>query len=304
MPLKVSILLCFITLNVFSQRKIYVKDFEKKHILPFASIRLLNENKGLYANDQGAFFLSEINGDSIEVSYLGYFPLKLKKQEIKDTIFLNENFELLREVIVITGQSSKKLIGYIKNKKSLSWYIRHKTELSTLIKNKKVYDKAYIRKIHIPIGKKQIKLIDNKYKETHPKFNNVIRVNLYSNLDGRPGKVLLANSILIECTQDTNEIIEIDIANDFIEYPRNGVFVGVEMIGELDKDRNLINKKETSTLPSFKFTKKKKNSVFSTSFIRTIFFDNNWVSIENKKDFSQVAEYNMAIGLTLDVYKK
>lgn len=289
---------------VFSQNKTKVIcDFQTKKIIPYSSIQFLGSKKGIYSNERGEFLLTRVKCDSIIVSCIGYRATRLKVKGIKDTIFLKQNFEILEEVKLITGKSKDRKIGYIKKKKNLSWHIKKKTELATLIRYNKYYKDAYIKKIFIPISKEGVIKKGGIWKSYFPNFRSVFRVHLYSNSDGKPNESILKKPILIECDQNSNDIIEIDINDEFIKFPKEGVFVGVEMIGELSTDKNILNKSKSSLLPSFKFTEKKKKNVTSFSFIKNVFSDNMWVDIDKNNRFSQITGFNMAVSLTLSVYK-
>jgi hypothetical protein len=303
MKKKVLLLIYLFPIYVFSQKEIYIKDFKTKKELPYATINFLQKNKGLYTNERGVFLLPEIKSDSIEISYIGYDSLKFKASKIKDTIFLRQSSIILSEIEINTGKSKEKVIGYIRKKKNLSWHIKKKTELATLIRYNKYYKDAYIKKIFIPISKEGGIKKGNIWESDFPDFRSVFRVHLYSNSEGKPNKSVLKNSILIECDQNSSNILEIDITDEFIKFPKEGVFVGVEMIGVLDNNGSISNNK-SSILPSFKFTKKKEKNISSISYIKIIFLGNNWISIKNRKDFTHVSEYNMAVSLTLDIYKK
>lgn len=296
--LKKIIFTVIVPLNIYAQKNIVVTDNER-NILPFVSIKPLGTNEGFYTDEKGIFSLSDIKSDSIEISCLGYKSQKIRTKEIKDTVDLKQKTEFLSEVNISIGKPSKKVIGFVNKKKSLSWHIRPKTELVTLVKSKNSYDKAIIDKIFIPIGKKQIKLINNNYQEIYPDFNTFFRIKLYSNLNNKPHKLLLQKPILVNCTQNTNDIIEIDVSKNYLEYSNDGVFIGVEMIG----DQHTSNAKK-SLLPSFEFTQKTKKNIYSKSYIKNIFLGDDWVDIETNNHFSKVKKFNMAISLSLDVYNK
>jgi hypothetical protein len=287
---------CFLQTN-----NVVIFDKINKQPVAYSSIKFIGSKNGIYADENGTFDLSKIISDSIQISNLGYLTSKLKTSELNDTIYLIQNSEILSEIIIKTGNYFDKSIGY-KNKKSpLSWFINPKTELSTLINYKKELKNCFIKKIHIPIGKERTDF--NQKKITKSNFNNVFRVNLYTNNNNKPGKSLLKKPILIECNQDSKEVIDIDIENEFIKYPDEGVHIGVEMIGKLDANKKIIDTK-TSILPSFKFTKQKEKKIISNSYIKMKFFGNDWINLKNSEEFNHISKYNMAVSLTLSVYEK
>ena len=296
--------LFYLLFSIFltQSKEIVIVDAQSKEPVSYTAIKFVNSNHGIYTNKNGVFDFSKVKSDSIEVFSVGYLSLKLKTSEIRDTIFLKQKSEVLNEVVINTGKSTNKTIGLSNKKKSLSWHIRPKTELVTLVKFEKKIKKSIIKKIHIPIGKKKVSFSDKGAKETFPAFNNVFRVNIYSNEKGKPNNLLIDRPILVECNQDSKDILEIDIEDEQINYNDDGIFIGVEMIGKLDSEKNVIESKG-SILPSFMFTKRKKKNITSNSFIKVIFLGEDWVNITDNEEFNQVSKYNMAVGLTLKIYK-
>jgi hypothetical protein len=303
--MKIKILFFFTLLFITeaNSQDIIVLDCKTKKTLSYVTIFNIKNKIGFYTNEKGSFSLADLKSDSLYISHISYKTLNLKTSEIKDTIFLNPNLEILDEINIISGKSKEKTIGYIKKTKTLSWNIKEKTELATLINYKKKYKSAYIKKIYLPIGKLQLHLIDNKIKESYPNFKSIFRIHIYSNSNGSPGVEILDKPLVIECNEKTLDIIEINILEKFIKLPQNGVFIGVEMIGELDNKRNLLDKKGKLILPSFLFTRKKKNNILSETFIKTIIDNGKWRSTKkHNKSISNFSKYNMAISLELSIY--
>lgn len=297
MKIIITLILLFFWINLSYTQNIIVIDSLNKEIVPYATIQIIKTNKGLYTNQDGKFSLTEIISDSIRISHIAYKSLKIKKSQIKDTIFLTPNTDNLSEIKIVTGKSKKKTIGYIKKKKNLSWFIKGKTELATLIRYKKKYKSAYINKILIPIGKKSLN------SKSYPDFNSIFRVSIYSHLNKNVDPKSLLKSILVKCNQNSPKIIELDISDEFIIFPKEGIFIGIEMIGQLDEKDNLIFKKNNSILPSFQFTEKKNKNIYTESFIKSIFFNNNWENIYQSNKFNDTVKYNLGISLELLMYE-
>lgn len=212
----------FLAIKNLNAQDITILDFDTKVAIPYVTILNIKNETGFYTSESGHFSLEKIVGDSISISHIGYKTLKLKTSEIKDSIFLKENTNILKEVEVMSGKSKDKTIGYVKKRKTLSWNIKEKTELATLIKYNKKYKSAYINKIYLPINKMQLDFVNKKVIESYPNFNSIFRVHIYSNLNETPGTELLINPIIIECNQNSPNIIEIDISNDFVKLPQKG----------------------------------------------------------------------------------
>lgn len=223
---------CLFTINVVAQQ-FYVKDSYTKEELPYACIQFLDKNKGLYANKNGAFLLENANDkDSIIVSYLGYGSLKLKISAIVDTIYLKPKTEELSEIIIPVGSFKKEKIGFVNRRKNLRWHLTQKQEIATLILSKRSFNKAFIHKILIPISKGTTEA-GNKNEVlnvVYPNFSSIVKVNLYSNKNNAPGDLIISKPIYISCNQDSPKELEINLKDDPVLFPSNGVFISVEVI--------------------------------------------------------------------------
>lgn len=287
---------------VFQTNSCIVVNKQTKENIPYSTIKFLGNNEGLYANENGLFYLTNIKADSLEISSIGYHSLKIKKSELKDTIFLNPKIEFLPEISLDFRKTTKKIIGLIEKRKTLSWHVTPKTEIATLIRYKTEFKNAYLDKIHIPIGKKTIKKEKENFIDVFPVFKSVFRVNIYSNYENKPDVRLLDSEITINCDQDTNETIFIDLSNKKIKFPKEGLFIAIEMIGKIE-DNTLISDTKGSILPSFQFTKKKSKDIITSSYLKANFVNNKWSNIKNDNNFYSVSDYNMAISIELKVYE-
>ncbi|MEZ4782025.1 MAG: carboxypeptidase-like regulatory domain-containing protein [Flavobacteriaceae bacterium] len=292
---------------VFSQTKTFtVKSDDPKISLAYSTIQVIGKQVGFYTDSEGKFILPDgINyNDSIQISYVGYKTVKLKVEQLTETIVLMPKTEILDEILIEHKHSRTVSIGLANKKTKLTWHIRPKAELSTLIKNEKYIPNSYIEKIHIPIDKGKLIKVDGKIEMTYPNFESVFRVHLYSIENNKPKMQLLNYPVLLYCNQDSDNVLTVDISNEHIEFPQEGIFIGVEMIGDKAQNYSNENKLEQSTLPSFRFTKKAKKNLDLVSYSKNIFFEDNWTSINNSNEFSYLKnEYHMAVGLTLRIYE-
>ncbi len=296
MKYNIALLLLFTNLLLgFSQNKTcIVVDSESKENLSYTAIQFLGNEFGFYTNKTGEFQLNEVKSDSIIITHIGFFTKKINVEDIKDTIFLKSKPLILKEVVLHNKKPKEKKIGYNVKGENLSWHILSKTELTTLIKYNKEIENSYIKEIAIPINTEIFEeQKPGKWKKVSPEFESTFRVHIYSNKNNMPNKRLLESLITIECNQKTGNLIKINISEEHIEYPKEGVFIGVEMIS--------LDKNSKKSLPSFMFTKKNKKYIYSVSFVKSLFKTKEWMLIDNK-NFESISNYNMAIGVTLDVY--
>lgn len=298
------ILIVFLFLNytnINAQKTYKIKDTINNINIPYASIKIIGGKKGFYTNELGEFSSNYLtNVDSVEISHINYYSIILKVNKLKESIFLKPKKNLLDEIIISTKKKSKqKTIGYIKKQKKLSWFIQPKSKLSTLIKLTKNYnEKSIIKSIQIPIGKKTIINDGKKFIKITPNFNSIFRVELFSNNNNKPNFSLLNEPIVINCNQNSNDIINIDVSNQNIRYPKEGIFISVEMIG--DVKNNELGK---TILPSFMFTKKKIKNIYTETYIKKIFLGNNWINLKDNDEFKSLENYKMAVGIKLMVYE-
>jgi Family of unknown function (DUF5686)/CarboxypepD_reg-like domain len=104
--------LLFAVPTVFSQTKVSGIIVDKKNEpIPFANVVFSGSNEGIVSNEDGRFYLeSQKDYTAIEVSFTGYVTREValtKKVTYEMKVVLNEE-EVLKEVVIYTGKTSKK----------------------------------------------------------------------------------------------------------------------------------------------------------------------------------------------------
>lgn len=104
--------LVFAVTTAFSQTKVSGIIVDKKNEpIPFANVIFQGSSEGIVSNEDGRFYLeSQKDYTTIEVSFMGYVTREVtltKKVSYELKIVLNEE-EVLKEVVVYTGKTSKK----------------------------------------------------------------------------------------------------------------------------------------------------------------------------------------------------
>ena len=104
--------LVFAVTTAFSQTKVSGIIVDKKNEpIPFANVIFQGSSEGIVSNEDGRFYLeSQKDYTTIEVSFMGYVTREVtltKKVTYEMKIVLNEE-EVLKEVVVYTGKTSKK----------------------------------------------------------------------------------------------------------------------------------------------------------------------------------------------------
>lgn len=104
--------LLFAVPTVFSQTKVSGIIVDKKNEpVPFANVIFSGSSEGIVSNEDGRFYLeSQKDYTAIEVSFMGYVTKEVpltKKVTYEMKVVLNEE-EVLKEVVIYTGKTSKK----------------------------------------------------------------------------------------------------------------------------------------------------------------------------------------------------
>jgi hypothetical protein len=110
----------------------------------------------------------------------------------------------------------------------------------------------------------------------------------------------LDEPIIVNCNQDSDKIISIDILKEYIKFESNGIFICLEKVGEIDYKRNVINKKFPR--PAFLYSNKKSKD-FSVS--KSFYKDKSssvWKEIDIRK-FGYKKNIYLAIQLELATYE-
>lgn len=256
----------------FSQ-KYQVLDSVTQRPISYVTIQT-GKNKGFYSDENGKFALNENIEDSIRFSCIGYKNLSMAKMSISDVIYLSPKTQKLPEIIIRSEAPKQKIIG--RKKGNHAWHINPKTQLATLIKPNQRYANSYIQKILIPISKYTLINKDSKPKKIKPDFNSVFKLQLFANENGLPGKALLP-PIEVYCDEKSKNTLSVDISKYYIKLPKEGIFICVELIGEIGSNRNVKNSE--ISMPGFYFTDKQSNDFVLKSFYRSTFSD-EWIKLD------------------------
>lgn len=286
-------LLFFVHLNCFSQNLLIkgkVVSENNTNPLAFVNIAILGRMEGTYSNEDGIFNLYTFVNDTILFSSVGYkskmLPVssitisqKLTVELIEDSVNLSE---LIFSVKKYRGRIYQSEFGFHNSKKR----VRLSTsspglQYATFIQNSSK-TRGYVTKILL------------KIKSTEP---NSIKLNFYSsNKDGvkGPQKNLLKKDIIINLKNRAG-ILKLDISEYYIDFPENGIFIGVEFMGNLDEYGVLMPKEKNVYIGSKIYFSKEDE------------YSNTWINFMNKKwtrdYFSASKNSNLMIGLQVEFNK-
>ena len=221
--------------------------------VPFATVINLSGIGGAYTNENGYFYLEK--SDSILIRHLSFYPLKLKSDEIKDTIVLKrKNYQL--EPVTIYSSNSKK----VKRHKFTKKY--HLTsfpsfEIGTTIS---IVDQSFTN-IEIP------------YKSSN--FKSIIKLKLYTFKKNKPDQ-LRYEEIQVIPAKGKNTFIS--FSNDImIKYQYlDTIFVSIEML-EIDSESEALGEYRNKSIALyFDF----KDEIISTYATRNYDREKRWAAVD------------------------
>jgi len=255
----------FIYIPIHAQEFIVV-DENTKEPLAYATIIFPQINKGTYADNNGKFIIPTEHEykDSICIQMVGYDNFRTTISRLSDTIFLVQAVYTLQEIIVIPKGKEIKL-GDLKKKKKKEIYISYKDTVfipiifATYIAGKD-YSGCEIKKLHY------------RYDHPNPKIRYIVRPQLYIvSEDGKPGNTLLRQSQILEITG--SGILEVDISDEQILLPNDGVFIGIEVIEEISSEPLDIKDKRNPISLNYVSTKGAETYLASFDDFRWVSFD-------------------------------
>lgn len=230
---KISFLLFLVSINLLNSQIINgtVKDSVTGENIAFANIVLKN-GKGTYSNEFGVFELEIKNfaTDTLKISNLGYkskiLPLINLKNATKFEVLLKPRVENLDEVLISSKKikyTDKELLGDKKEGNigvtSLIGY-----ETAIFIDNPK-NTKGKLKRIYIDLKKRK-----------NAEYIATLNIKIYEldSINNEPGK-LLHNENLYVKPKNKKYRLWIDVKDFDITFPKNGVFIGIEMVNTFGK---------------------------------------------------------------------
>jgi hypothetical protein len=279
----------FFTAKLCIAQNYIIIDSQTKELIPFAAIEMLDKNEGFFTNEEGSFFLDTTKRGKIKISCLGYNNLIIEKKLMTDTILLTPKLESLSEVVVYSSKKETKTIG--SKSKNISWYLSQNDQLSLLLKPQDNYKQSFIEEILIPTGKSPA-TTESKQKQ----FESIFRLHIFSNDNNKPNIPLLKSPIIVRYSEKSKKLLRIDISDENIQFAGKGLFICLEMIGEIGSNGQVIIKK--NFIPNFKFTDKQNKDFLSHSYFKQGISD-EWISVNKIGPFDK--EIFLALNLVVSV---
>jgi hypothetical protein len=290
MKKNIFILFILLSFNLYSQ-KIIVVDSVNKKPLSFATIQF-NKGSGTYTDENGYFELNRKISDTLKLSQMSYADLVLITSEITDTIFMSPNAIIIKEIIVTNGKQVTKHIDIPKKKASFgSFPLFSKSEIISLVMPSSENSNLKIQKINFNFSK-------SIYNQQNDNIRTAFRVNIYDVKNKKiKDKIFSSETYIINTNQ--KDKIEIDLTNELISFLPNGIFIGIEAIGDINKDGSIKNN-ESSIRPNISENTIKDYSAIT--YIRYVFNKKESIKPLNEfieKNSNKKINRNLSFGLTL-----
>ena len=255
----ITIIFLFLTFlpckELFSQESYFsweglISDKNSAEKVPFASIRIFSEGRVFIfaANENGKAninYYSASKTDSVLITSIGYKPYKLSCVELQQVqrITLEQDILTLNEVVIKSKKNKKTKTIKLGNNTPLcypiwSYHIPWGCQAALFIKNEKTEG--------------QIITIRYYMKDIIGRDYHLLpfRVRVY-NLDtnsNAPGEDLLDEYLIVSLDKDKGNWIEVDVSQYHITMPKNGVFVGLEVLPvEYYLSNNIVTESTIST---------------------------------------------------------
>lgn len=324
--LKIYLVFIFLLISKLGFAQKVILNQETKEPISFATVSFGNGN-GVFADEQGLFkFTKKLypDIDSLYISALGFKELGISTKKMADALYLEPKSDELKEVLVVAEPKGPFKLKKIKplghDNYHHCWLPTIESEIAVFHPNPDTKTKK-ITKVFLPIKVE----ISNKKKKKLSKGNSLasstlFKMHFYENDNGNPGKPITYEEMVFLVTKLDDKFFELNISEEAIYMPKNGLFISIQVLGYTDKNGKLLpNKKyrevktskgivkvSTTFRPLLPFTDKMENK---RTFVKRVFLSNNrWVlfdkkNIQNTSNLLKSGMNNYGMGLELKVYK-
>lgn len=224
------------------------------------NISFLSTRFGVFTDLQGKFKINITNSkDNLLISAIGYKNKNIllsdfNNQKVYETVFyLSPKIEQLDEIIIKNKKTEYTWEKVLKTKREneIIMGFQFGTENCTYIENP-YKKKGKIKSISLDLKKTKGYLINKKYKVDYLAAYNIKFYN-YNNKKGGPDTEIYDKNIIIE-PENKTYLLKVDLDSLHIDFPENGVCVGVELI-----NTKYINPKQSFAFigPNMGFSGKK-----------------------------------------------
>jgi hypothetical protein len=200
-------------------------------VISYANIISPGKKGGVYSNEEGYFEIKVNAADSITFSCVGYNRLTIVASEIltKSTVYLHPDITQLDPITVVPKEGrakmTKQTFGYTKTKRrSLISSGLPGVQFATFIENNLNKD-GFIETVLLGIN------CDHKCR---------IRVRLYNATSKKEVGTEITKQNLLFDVSGNHKPFKIDLSSYQFTFPKEGIVVGIEFLGELGNDNKII----------------------------------------------------------------
>lgn len=298
-----------------------ILDTNEKTVVSYATVSFGNGN-GIFADADGKFVFSTKtypNIDSLHISAMGYKERSISTIALPQSISLEKDISQLQEVIV-TAEN----LGKYKIKKQASklhddyfrcWLPTVESEIAVFFPGDSLKN-IKIASVFLPIKMENSRGKSGKKQS----FSTLFKMQFYANANGYPGKRLSNENVVFQITNNDKTNFEIDVLSEKVYIPKDGIFIGFQVLGYTDKQGKLQHTKKyhevetrkgivkisTTFRPLLPFTDQIEGT---RTFTRRIFYKNrNWQPFD--KNYSEgnnlikTNHRNYGMGIKTYVYTK
>lgn len=270
--MKILVLFYLLIFNNLFAQKITVLEQGSNVAVPYATVTFYKDGNvvfGNYTNYQGEID-TDIEFDSVEISCLGFEKTKVSKNNIKNnTVFLTKQNIELEEVIINHKKIDLTHIGENKTKKSIinGVGLAKGNEIVQFIEN-------YLGKV--------TKLNSLYFVTGKVKNKAAFRVHIYK-------KININTSIADEEIQTLNTIyylekdsdgrVEINLIQYDIDFPLEGLYIGLEGLGTVDANNQFVDTKGQSLKQNFTenvVSIQYQKSKIARTYVRHLIVNGSW----------------------------
>lgn len=312
-------------LTVSGVSQTQIKDSQTQYPVSYATISF-NNGLGLFANDEGIFVFTEKlypDIDTLYISALGYKDLKVPTNNLPPTLSMETKVDALDEVIInsrIKRKHKEHLIKpYLDDDYYHGWLPTIESEIAVYFNNPDTLEKK-ITEVHFPITLESRDWKKRKRSNADKKpFSTLFKVNFYQNNNGIPGKQLMTENFVFEVTEKDGDQFSLNVGDDNIYFPENGVFISLQVIGYTDGNGKLLPNKLFKEIKSRDGSSIKIPTNFrpllpftdaiteNNTYIKRVFINDNQWTLFQKGNFNstllQSGLKNYGMGMTYITFK-
>jgi len=261
-----SVLFVFSALGQTSHLDNNVADLHSGKPIPYANIWVLNTDRGTSSSVNGDFILKLDNdfnsSQKLKITAIGYIDTIIDIPEIGDTVFLKPREYNIEEITIYPQMKNSLIVNPINKKTDKTYWICSNSPsiIGRYFKYQDSFDTTSFIDNIIVYTEKSLKKYD---------FN--LHLYEYDTIKHRPGNDLINENILVTTKSKfgfgfTENVI--DISRFKLQFPQNGLIVGVEWIMTKENSYDETNfegnftYKEKKYGPDFLVTNETENSRF------------------------------------------